>query len=452
MTTTTTTPSPSRRRPSHFKSACLLALVWGVGLAHAHAAAAGVAAGEPGWKRGLGAFEAGVGRVGVAAMPAPVHRRRSASGSGAESSGESTTPNRVALRASSYASGRKARKAQGGAGAGVGVERAEVNVFALAAAVATDDAATTTTKATKSKSKAKATSSIAAALAVDKTVTVTTLSGTTAAASTVTATATATATVSGSATSALVSTSTAVPSGYALPRAFDSTLGTNFTSTACPSFFATFLADPDFIACTPFSLLLATSSAFFTAQQSPYSLLPYVMDASCEKANKTQCDGVMASYAQQIKASSTCGPDLSRRNPLVVQALAGFQNYDMLYKAGCLRNNVTDQYCFAEAAAQSTASELYFWYLPEGTGLPSGTVTSCESCTQDLMDIYADYATNSTLLISQTYASARTLAVGDCGPTFANYVAPVSAASSSRGASTVAWAMALGLVGWWTLA
>lgn len=50
------------------------------------------------------------------------------------------------------------------------------------------------------------------------------------------------------------------------------------------------------------------------------------------------------------------------------------------------------QYCFAQAAAASTASELYFWYLPEGTGLPSGTQTSCDSCNQDLMDIFATYA------------------------------------------------------------
>lgn len=51
-----------------------------------------------------------------------------------------------------------------------------------------------------------------------------------------------------------------------------------------------------------------------------------------------------------------------------------------------------EQYCFAEAAAATTASELYFWYLPEGTGLPSGTQTSCGPCTQDLMAIYASYA------------------------------------------------------------
>jgi len=164
------------------------------------------------------------------------------------------------------------------------------------------------------------------------------------------ATAAATVTVSASATSSSTSSSTstksaagavtAVPSGYSVPGAFDSTLGTNFTSTACPSFFQTFLADPDFIACAPFSLLLATSSAFFKAQQSPDVLLPFVMNATCT-VNQTACSAIMDDYATQIRAASTCGPDLTKRNPLVVEALSGFQNYNMMYDAGCLQNNET---------------------------------------------------------------------------------------------------------------
>lgn len=154
------------------------------------------------------------------------------------------------------------------------------------------------------------------------------------------ATASATRSTSATKTSSTVSTSTSVPSSYILPRAFDSTLGTNFTSTACPSFFATFLADPDFIACTPFSLLLASSAAFFTAQQSPYSLLPYVLDASCG-VQQNNCSAIMDGYAREIKAASTCGPDLTKRNPLVVEALSGFENYKMMYTAGCLQNNQT---------------------------------------------------------------------------------------------------------------
>lgn len=44
-----------------------------------------------------------------------------------------------------------------------------------------------------------------------------------------------------------------------LPQPFDTTLGNNFTSTACPAYFTKFLADPVFQACYPFSLLLQVS-------------------------------------------------------------------------------------------------------------------------------------------------------------------------------------------------
>jgi hypothetical protein len=44
-----------------------------------------------------------------------------------------------------------------------------------------------------------------------------------------------------------------------LPQPFDQSLGNNFTSTTCPNFFNTFLADNDFQSCYPFSLLLTVS-------------------------------------------------------------------------------------------------------------------------------------------------------------------------------------------------
>ncbi|GAA5868819.1 hypothetical protein JCM1840_005129 [Sporobolomyces johnsonii] len=224
------------------------------------------------------------------------------------------------------------------------------------------------------------------------------------------------------------STSTAVPAGYQLPQAFDTTLGTNFTSTACPSFFETFLADPTFISCAPFSLLLATSSAFFTAERSPYSLLTYVLNASCS-APETTCNALMDSLAQQIRLDNTCAADLALQNPLATEALQGFRNYRLYREAGCQTNNQTGAYCFADASAQSDPSELYFYYLPEGTNLPSGTTTDCNGCMGGLFSIYARYATNSTLAISQTYSSGRAVAALACGPTFAPLIAAVTSSS-----------------------
>ncbi|KAK4046191.1 hypothetical protein OIV83_006266 [Microbotryomycetes sp. JL201] len=247
-------------------------------------------------------------------------------------------------------------------------------------------------------------------------------------------TATTTVTKTASATASL-STSTSVPSTYQLPEAFDSTLGTNFTSTACPSFFQTFLADPSFHECAPFSLLLGTSAAFFDAQKNPFSLVPYVLNASCT-ADVSTCSALMSNLATRIRLPNTCGEDLKRQNPLVVQALQGFQNYGLMREAGCQLDGMTGRYCFAEACASATPDLLYFYYLAEGTSLPSGTSTDCDSCTQGLMNIYSRYAVNSSLAISDTYSGARSLTVLDCGPTFAPVVA--SSTSTSGGPATLA--------------
>lgn len=53
---------------------------------------------------------------------------------------------------------------------------------------------------------------------------------------------------------------TATQTGAAeLPRPFDSSIGTNFTSSSCPDFFNDFLSNQTFNACLPFSLLLQVS-------------------------------------------------------------------------------------------------------------------------------------------------------------------------------------------------
>ncbi|GAA5943483.1 uncharacterized protein JCM15063_006486 [Sporobolomyces koalae] len=230
--------------------------------------------------------------------------------------------------------------------------------------------------------------------------------------------------------SAAIPTSTAVPTGYELPQPFDSTLGTNFSGTACPSFFATFLADPDFVSCAPLSLLLGTSTGFFQAQRSPYSLLPYVLNATCA-APADACAAVMDKYARQIKLDNTCGEDLSQGNPLAEEALEGFRNYRLYREVGCQKDNSTmPQYCFVDASANPDPDSLYFYYLPEGSNLPSGTIASCDFCLEHLLGSYARYAVNSTLPISRTYASGRSVAALACGPNFAPIVSKTTSAAA----------------------
>ncbi|GAA6061246.1 hypothetical protein JCM10212_002705 [Sporobolomyces blumeae] len=298
----------------------------------------------------------------------------------------------------------------------------------------TEPAATSTATATATTSEATTDASTATSSATSTTATLSDSSASSAASS------------STLTTSAATSTSTAVPAGYELPRAFDSTLGTNFSSTACPSFFSTFLADPDFIACAPLSLLLGTSTGFFQAQRAPYSLLPYVLDASCSAPQAT-CEATMDRYARQIKLQNTCGPDLAKGNLLAEEALDGFRNYRLYRDAGCQKDNSTDaRYCLADASAAENPSALYFYYLPEGTNLPSGTSPDCGYCTKNLLSIYARYATNTTLTISKTYAAGRSVAALECGPEYAPLVTKATSAAcrtSSHPPSTFALAVTI---------
>jgi hypothetical protein len=151
----------------------------------------------------------------------------------------------------------------------------------------------------------------------------------------------------------------------------------------------------------------------------------------------------MSQLATNIKRQNACGPDLNKGNPLVTEALQGFQNYNLLREAGCQRNAETNQYCLAEACAAPNPDELYFYYLPAGTSLPSGTQPSCSSCPSQLLKLFSTFAQNSTLTISKVYPAARTLSNQVCGPNFA----PPSTLSAATSDSTrlFATSMSLGL-------
>ncbi|GAA96038.1 uncharacterized protein L969DRAFT_90271 [Mixia osmundae IAM 14324] len=215
-----------------------------------------------------------------------------------------------------------------------------------------------------------------------------------------------------------------------MPQPFDTVLSTNFSSTACPSFFEQFLASPSFRSCYPFSLLLGTSTAFFQIQ-SNLTALSAVLDNSCA-ADTQVCSDKMISLAQAIQDPAACGNDLKAGNALAQSALNGFLNYDMMSQVGCLKDNSTGDYCFAEAASNDTSvTDLYWYQLPLGTTLPSGTQASCDACLVKTMSIYSDYASNSTLPISRTYNQARSVGSINCGPSWSPLVVATAANSAA---------------------
>ncbi|KAG8958326.1 hypothetical protein FRC03_009220 [Tulasnella sp. 419] len=204
------------------------------------------------------------------------------------------------------------------------------------------------------------------------------------------------------------------------PQSFDDTLSYNFSTTSCASFFQDgFLTNLTFRACRPFSLLLPSSSAFFEAQDN-LTTITSVMGGTCNtRLSVDECGGTMDWLAEEIQKDTVCGRDLKDQVVLPVTALNGFRNYRMMRQAGCLVNQRTNTYCFADAVAASSPADFYYYALPLGTPIPGKTQPSCSTCIQSLLSIYATQANNKTMLISKTYSDAADLARNTCGAKYA---------------------------------
>jgi hypothetical protein len=253
----------------------------------------------------------------------------------------------------------------------------------------------------------------------------------------------ASATPASNATASLETASSSSAASTPLPSPFDTSLGSNFTSQACPDFFNAFLNNATFEDCRPTSLLLQNSNSFFRTSRSP-ELLSQALDVSCA-ASLAQCSPLMASLASRLIEDTNCGQDYRSENPLVIQARAGLIAYEPLYRATCIKNGDTGNYCFVDAISNSSnPSDSYPYYTALGTNLPGGSRPTCNKCIQDTMEIFAGYAAMKEQPVSTTYTStAQQIALG-CGPDFVNATVPVGTTSSGTvKQSTVADASAL---------
>ncbi|KAK4635247.1 hypothetical protein CLAFUW4_01182 [Fulvia fulva] len=216
---------------------------------------------------------------------------------------------------------------------------------------------------------------------------------------------------------------------FDLPRPFDTSIGNNFTTTTCPTFFQNFLSNQTLRDCLPFSLLLQTSNSFFTASRSPLRLAQ-TLNATCSVDFNT-CSTLMSQYAQQIQQNSHCGADLEMQNPMVTQAYNGFVSYPTLYHAGCL-TDTDGNYCFSNAVTNtSSPSSSYIYYLPLGVKLPGGARPACNTCLQNTMAIFAETAGNASQPLSQDYGTAAEQVQMICGPQFVDSSIMTSAATTS---------------------
>ncbi|KAI9727611.1 MAG: hypothetical protein M1834_008051 [Cirrosporium novae-zelandiae] len=242
-----------------------------------------------------------------------------------------------------------------------------------------------------------------------------------------------TATSSTSSPSSTLATAATVSSS-SLPTPFDTSLGSNYTTSSCPKYINTFLSDDDFQTCLPFSLLLQNSQSFFQTEKSLVKTTR-LLDYTCS-VSLANCTTVLNNIALNLISDSYCGNDYLRQNPVVVQAYNGLIAYESLYRASCLIATSGDgegNYCFANAITNTTnTADSYIYYLPLGTTLPGSSRPTCNQCLRDTMALYTNYASNGTQPLSGTYNAAALQVDLGCGPTFANDSVPITSAAHPR--------------------
>ena len=232
-----------------------------------------------------------------------------------------------------------------------------------------------------------------------------------------------------------------------LPSPFDTSLGSNFTSNSCPTFFNDFLANSTFHQCTPLSLLLQNSQGFFSAQRNP-DLLKKLMDTACA-APISICAATLTDIARQLTQDAHCGADFRARQPLVIQAYNGLLGYEAVATASCLKtssyNSTSDdpsadndardaQYCFTAALTnKANPSDPFAYYTAIGMTLPSVAKPTCNGCLKSAMDTFAKFAVKSEQPLSMTYMSCAETVNAACGANFADVAVQVGSVSSSNG-------------------
>lgn len=237
---------------------------------------------------------------------------------------------------------------------------------------------------------------------------------------------------------------------FDIPRAFDTGFSNNLTSS-CANFLSHLRNSDALNNCHPFSLMLQvsyylitsttcladlaqTSSGFFDASKS-YLRITQTLDATCA-VDASQCKTTLDGFARELVLTTACKTDYDNDNPMVLQAYNGLVAYQPAYQASCLRDS-EGSYCFANAVSNtSSTTDAYPYYLPIGQELPGGSRPTCNSCLQQAMSVFSQYANNSTQPISKTYTTAAQQMSISCGSTFVNVTAaPLKGAASTTSAS-----------------
>lgn len=217
-----------------------------------------------------------------------------------------------------------------------------------------------------------------------------------------------------------------------LPSAFD-TLSNNFANATCVAFFNNFRSNSSFTDCHAVSLLLSNSNSFFHTLTSAVST-SHVLDVACSQS-VDKCSSVMKSLAKEMLQDDNCGPDYESNNGLVQSVYKEFMAYEPMYRASCLTNPDTKDYCFVDAATNTSAPNDYnVYFIPIGSTLSSSGNLTCNECLQATMKIFAHWATVDDQSLDTTYLPSAKAVNGQCGSNFATTNVTVGSTKVTTGA------------------
>ncbi|GAD92568.1 conserved hypothetical protein [Paecilomyces variotii No. 5] len=209
------------------------------------------------------------------------------------------------------------------------------------------------------------------------------------------------------------------------PSPFDSaTFGSNFTSDSCPNFIEKFLSNSTVTSCHAVSLLLQNSQSWFHSLSSA-AAISNNLDIACS-APMASCTDILADLASQLISDDACGKDYKQGNPVVENAYTGMIAYQPIYRASCLKDPSTNNYCLSEAVRNSSSVMDYsIYFLPLGMNLPASGRATCNACLQATMQIFSEASESQGQPLTKTYIpAAQQLNLG-CGPNYINTTIPI---------------------------
>jgi hypothetical protein len=143
----------------------------------------------------------------------------------------------------------------------------------------------------------------------------------------------------------------------------------------------------------------------------------------------------MTALAADLVKPENCGDDYENGNSVVKGMYRDLVAYEPVYRATCLTNPSTKDYCFVDAVANSTAPDDYNVYLlPLGTPLTVGVVPTCNRCLKVTMDLFSGWARRNGQSLDSTYLPSAKIVNANCGDDFVSTNITVGSADVMAGA------------------